>query len=377
MSILNRYIGMQILTSALFATCVLSVVLVLGNIFKRLLDLLVNHDVPLDFILKFMAYILPYSLTFTIPWGFLTAVLLIFGRLSAENELTAMRANGVSLFQISVPVIVLAVVFSGTCLYINVVVAPKAQDRMRSTMFEIATSNPLALFGSDTVIENFPGRRIYIGEKDGATLRDVFIFEMNDSYVPVRVTHASRAVLETDSLEADLPPHEKFINMRLFDARYEERDPADALDILAIRHGITMAEGVISISLEELYESNMRGRSLGQMTIEELGNVGDNIETEVEQVSSARVEIHKRFSFSLACLAFGLIAMPLGITAQRRETSIGFALSIIIAFTYFLFIIIAETMRGNPEARPELLIWLPNVVFISLGAFLMLRMFRK
>ena len=66
----------------------------LGNVFKRLLDLLVNNDAPLDLILSFIAYILPFSLTFTIPWGFLTAVLLVFGRLSAENELIAWRSSG-------------------------------------------------------------------------------------------------------------------------------------------------------------------------------------------------------------------------------------------------------------------------------------------
>src|SRR5438477_10380656 len=79
--LLDRYIGRQLLVTAIFAVAVLSVVLVLGNIFKKLLDLLVNQNAPASLIFSFIAYVLPFSLTFTIPWGFLTAVLLVFGRL--------------------------------------------------------------------------------------------------------------------------------------------------------------------------------------------------------------------------------------------------------------------------------------------------------
>src|SRR5438874_1640704 len=108
MKLIDRYIGKELLVTALFAIAVLSLVLVLGNIFKQLLDLLVNHDVPLEYILSFIGYILPFSLTFTIPWGFLTAVLLIFGRMSAENELIALRSSGISILRLCLPLAFLA-----------------------------------------------------------------------------------------------------------------------------------------------------------------------------------------------------------------------------------------------------------------------------
>src|SRR6516162_391636 len=115
MKLLDRYVGREILTTSFFAIAVLSLVLVLGNVFKQLLDLLVNHDVPLQYILSFIAYIIPFSLTFTIPWGFLTAVLLIFGRLSAENELIALRSCGISIPRICVPIFGLALICVGIC----------------------------------------------------------------------------------------------------------------------------------------------------------------------------------------------------------------------------------------------------------------------
>ena len=82
MKIIDRYIGKEILVTTLFAVAVLSLVLVLGNLFKQLLDLLINQDAPMELILSFIAFILPFSLMFSIPWGFLTAVMLVFGKLS-------------------------------------------------------------------------------------------------------------------------------------------------------------------------------------------------------------------------------------------------------------------------------------------------------
>ena len=142
MKLIDRYVGWQVLLTSTIAVAVLSVVLVLGNIFKQLLELLVKNDTPFEQILTFLAYILPFSLTFTIPWGFLTAVLLVFGKMSAENELIALRANGVSIPRITLPVLVLAVLSVGVCLWINVDVAPRAQAQMKEALYTIATQNP-------------------------------------------------------------------------------------------------------------------------------------------------------------------------------------------------------------------------------------------
>src|SRR3989454_9540711 len=84
----------------------------------------------------------------------------------------------------------------------------------------------------------------------------------------------------------------------------------------------------------------------------------------------AKTEVNKRFSFSLASLAFALIGVPLAITAHRKETSVGFLLSLVIAFVYFFFIILANTLSSSPKAHPELLVWLPNVLFGAVGVWL-------
>src|SRR5688572_29092566 len=101
MRISDRYIGRQVLTGTVFAVGLLCVVLVLGNLFKEIRPLLVESRVPLSYLWRFALNVIPYSLIFTLPWGFLAAVLLVFGRLSSENELLGFWMAGNSLFRLA------------------------------------------------------------------------------------------------------------------------------------------------------------------------------------------------------------------------------------------------------------------------------------
>jgi LPS export ABC transporter permease LptF len=368
MKLIDKFVSREVLVNVLFAIAVLSLVLVVGNIFRKLLPLLVNHDVPMEYLLAFIAYVLPFSLIFTIPWGLLTAILLVFGRLSADNELIALRANGVSVTRVCLPLAGIALISTAICLWLNVQVAPAAQEKLRSTIFDLATRDPMALFGSDQVIDQFPGRKIYVGKKEGNRLENITVFELDENSLPMKVTFA-----RSGRLEADL--ENKRILMHLYNARYQQRDENDPNDLRKIRDGINMAEGTLPISLEELYEKEKKRPSRSALSIQQLL---EQLKSENKREQSAsRTEINKRFSFPFACLAFAIIGVPLGVTAHRRETSIGFAVGLIVAVTYFLFVIIGDTLRGNPRVHPELLVWFPNVLFIVLGALLFRRLARQ
>jgi LPS export ABC transporter permease LptF len=368
MKLIDKFVGRELLVNVFFAIAVLSLVLVVGNIFRKLLPLLVNHDVPMEYLLAFIAYVLPFSLIFTIPWGLLTAILLVFGRLSADNELIALRANGVSVTRVCIPLASIALVSTTICLWLNVQVAPAAQEKLRSTIFDLATRDPMALFGSDQVIDEFPGRKIYVGKKEGNRLENITVFELGENSMPMKVTFA-----RSGRLEADL--ENKRILMHLYYARYQQRDEKDPNDLRKIRDGINMSEGTLPISLEELYEKQKKRPSRSALSIQQLL---EQLKSENKREQSAsRTEINKRFSFPFACLAFAIVGVPLGVTAHRRETSIGFAVGLIVAVTYFLFVIIGDTLRGNPKVHPELLVWFPNVLFIALGMLLFRRLARQ
>jgi lipopolysaccharide export system permease protein len=372
--IIDRYVSGQVLTTGFFAVGVLSVVLVLGNVFKQLLELLVNHDAPFDLILSFIAYILPFSLTFTIPWGFLTSVLLVFGKMSAENELIALRSSGVSIPRISIFVFVIGIVCVGICLWINLLIAPQAQVKMKDALYNIATSNPLSMFGSDKVIDQFPGRKIYVERNEGAKLYNLLVYEMDDDSNPIQVVHAAEGSLETDA------PNKQIL-LHMHKVWFEKRNADDPGALAKIQQGITVDEMTLPISLQELYEKNKKKKGMSSMTVQELlerlDSQGDTPEKQAQIRVNAMTEVSKRFSFSLASFAFVLIGIPLAITAHRKETSVGFMISLVVAFVYFCFILLADAMRSHPQAHPEWLVWSPNFLFITIGAWLFYRLSRR
>ena len=368
MKILDRYLLSALGVATLMGVALLSLVLVLGNVFKEMLDLLINHSVPLETVLGFIAFVLPFSMTFTIPWGFLTAVLLVFGRLSADNEIIALRANGVSFPRVFIPVLAMALLLVGVCFWINTDIAPRAQYAMLTSLFRIATSNPVSMFQPDEVVDQFPDRRIFVGGREGDVMKNLVVVELDDKGSPSKVVFAKTGTLTTDSENHRLL-------LRVQDANFEQRDNRDSQNVALIRQGITMKEGVFPMSIQKLLDQKRRGKPLTSHTLRELFEV--IAQPDCPRRLAYQVEVSKRFSLSLAALAFALIAVPLGITAHRKETSVGFALSLVIAFGYFFLIIVADTFHENPHAMPVLLVWLPNLLFTGLGIWLFSRLARR
>jgi LPS export ABC transporter permease LptF len=366
--IIDRYISGQILTTLIWTVCMLSLMLVVANAMRQLLELLMTHGLPLSYILSFIGDLLPFSMIYSIPWGVLLAVLLVFGKLSSENELVALRANGIGIIRICTPVFLITLGCLALCLWINLYVAPECERRFKELAFKLASTEPLALFGSDEVIDAFPNRKIYVGRKNGTTLEDLHIYEMNAQQVPVRVIYAKRGTLEVDK-------ENQRILLRIYDARYEDRDESDVNDLRLMHYGISVQEGVFPISLQELIAKAHSSQRPTELTLSHLQQAME--QKEGKQLTILRTELSKRFSNSLAVITFVLIGIPLAITAQRRETSIGIAISICVAFTYFIFIVVADNVKGNASLHPEILVWLPNFIYLTLGGTLFYRLARR
>ena len=369
MKLIDRYVGRGVVITTIYGLFVLSLVLVLGNIFKELLDLMINRDVPVKYLFMFMLYVLPFSFTFTVPWAFLTAVLLVFGRMSADNETVALRACGTSLLRVCLPVLGVAVLLSAFTFWINTTIAPQALDAMRNSIATIARSNPQSLFVADEVIDEFAGRKIFVGDKDGNRLSNVTLIEEAAGAQPERIILAQEGEIDVDDEGGELL-------LTLRNARFEQRDSKTPDDLSKIRHGISVGEATVSIRLLDLVNNYWLSKPLRAYTLRELWEYLPEAKTQNDPglVSRIKVEMSKRLSLSLACIAFAIVAMPLGVTAQRKETSIGFAISLALAFGYFFFVVLAEMLRDDVALHPYLLLWVPNVLFIGIGAWLLLRL---
>ena len=363
------------LSSTLFGVFVLSVVLVLGNVFKEIFPLLVNSEVSIGFVLKFVALVMPFSLIFTIPWGILSAVLLVFGRISADNELVSLRMAGLSTPRICMPILIVAIGCSLFCYFINSVVAPKAKAEMKRELAKLAVENPLTLFRPDSVTKAIPGYIFYVSDKEGNTLKNLEVIQLKGK----RAMH----YITAPEAEAVSAPGEDTFRLVLKNATIEFRNPDDPDAIDKIQHGLTYGEYTFDIPLEKLRSKtrthNASTKTTRTLLRERKSRIDENTGLEIpdNKMSGLRTEINRRYSFSLACVTLTLIGIPLGVTAQRRETTVGFALSLGIACCYFLLIIVADSMREDAKMYPHLVMWLPNVIFISLGVHLFWKLSKK
>jgi LPS export ABC transporter permease LptF len=369
MTLIDRYVGGSVLTATLYGVFVLSLVLVLGNVFKEALDLLVNRDVPLRYLVFFVLCVLPFSMTYTIPWAFLAAVLLVFGRMSADHEFTALRACGTSLVRVSLPVLALGLLLSLLTLWINISVAPRAELAMRNSLADMARSNPASLLHPGEVITHFRGHKIFVEEKRGDELRNVTIVKLNDAAQPTSLITARRGAVTTS-------PDGNQLVLSLEDARAESRTRGRETDLRGIQHGMAATEFTMAVSLDELVDSGLLWRPLRTFRTGELFDLlSQNLEEkEWPSRSSVLTEISKRFSLAGASIAFAFLAMPLGIAAHRRETSVGFGISIAVAFGYFFFVAMSHSMQNNAAYYPWLLLWTPNILFVGVGIWLLSRL---
>jgi len=374
--IFDRYLGRQVATATLIGVTLLSGVMVLGNVYKKLDELLGNTDLPISVILEFVTLVIPFSLIFTIPWAFLTAILLVFGRLSADNELVSLRMTGMSMTRICAPVFALAIVLSGICLWVNVSLAPAAKDRMKRLFYQVAVKNPETLFQDGQVLERVPGYRIFTGKRNDKSLTDLHIIKLGYGGSVGSYIHAKTGQIVTQEGKLDF-------TMQLQDVGIEHLpDPSPTGEIMAPKP-MRLSEFPIEFPLSEMQKDVVRVNASMKSTsalAEEVRTWKDSFTgeqlTDVTR-SLSLTELHKRYSFSLACFTFALVGIPLGVTAQRRETSSGFALSLATATVYLVFIILADTLNDSPAAMPHIIMWIPNVLFLGMGGWLFYRLSRK
>lgn len=372
--IFDRYIGRQIYSGTLNGLIVLSAVFVLGTIFKKLDTILGDTELPASLVIHFVGLVIPSTLVFTIPWAFLTAILLVFGRMSADNEMVSIRMSGTSMSRICMPVFIIAGMLSCVAFWVNTIVTPDAKNKIKRLFYDVTLDNPASLFQEGKVLDKFPGFRIYTGRRDGTEMRDLTIIELEGSRSK-RVIRAKHAALVTTPGVLD------FI-LELRDAVIEVPQMAQGIGVEKIDFA-RFKETQITFPLSRLKEKTERVKAdmkstagLWSETRTGTSSVNGNPLDPHEQ-SQSRTELSKRYSLSLVCMTFVLVGVPLGITAQRRETSIGFLLSLAVAVGYYSFVIFVDQLADNPAAHPEFLMWVPNIIFMSLGIWLFYKLSRK
>lgn len=363
MKTLNLYVTKNLLFIIAVAILILTFGMVGGNMIR--VFQLVSQGIPLGNALKFAIYILPMVFSFTIPWGILIAVLLMFGKMSADNEITAMRACGISIFQIISPLIILTFILTTICIFLQSDLSPHFMGRARMLVKFVGFNDPSA-FIMPGQPNDFGSLVVYVKNKgENNTIKDiqVFVFDKDRKNIQQDIT-ASNGIVKVDKEKGTT----SIILYNYNIINYQGELPKDRI------YG---KEFTITVNVEREVNEMPLLRRIDFLTYKEL--IGRIILYKKAGIDTteAEVTLNLMFAMGLSPIAFLLLGFPLAIRTSRKETSIGLFVSIILSGIYFFFIIACNTLSSYPKLYPQILLWIPNIVYQIGGLYFLYRITKR
>ena len=352
MKTLNLYIGRGLLVTTGIAIGVLTFVMLSANLMK-VFELLAR-GVEARVLVQFLGYLAPEMLKFTIPMAVLCSSVLVFSRLAADNEVNAMRASGVSLWQIISPGLVLSILLSGVCLWLQTSVSPHCLYQVELLKRTEAVRNPLVLIEPGRFVE-LPGYVIRVGGREGHELYDIHVYALDeDGRVAQDITaRKGRIVLDEGT---------RVLQLLLEDTTIAAVDPAK--DETGTRFWRSASRGIsFPLNYGEEMDKRPLTRKLKHMDFPMIFAWIYIEGSEGRDTTAHYVELNKRVSLALSPFAFLLIGIPFGIRTRRAETSVGLLVCVFLAMGFYTFILLAEGLESKPALHPEILVWLPNVLY--------------
>jgi len=372
MNLLQRHIFKSVFFTCLVAAGVFAFVLIVGNALKDLLGYLLAGQLTLGAFLKLSLLLVPYVGAHALPIGMLTGVLLVLGRMSAQQEITAMRAAGLGLGFVARPILLIAVVGVAVTLALNFYYMPLARTAYRTTVRDAVRNNPLSMIVEKTFIRDFPGVVVYAGSKKGGDLADVWVWRLDNEK---RVTEFMRA--KTASVDYDEEANVMKVVLR--ETFSDRRNPKNPELFANTDYQAPMGEVPLELPLGNLFGGKQVNRKDSLLTLDELLAKKRQLERDfappLAQMRVA-VAINEKAAGSLMILAFALMAIPLGIKVSRKETMANLGVALLLALSYYFLNVMVSWLDRSPALRPDLWVWLPPVVFIGLGVWLYRRVGR-
>lgn len=357
--IINRYIFKEIVSPFIIILFVLTFVLLMGKILQ-IMDLFINKGVSFFSIIKIILLLLPYFMLFTIPIALLIAILIAMGRLSSDNEITAIKTSGISLIQLFYPVAIASLITFIFSIIISYYIVPQSNTATRRLLFNVVRQNVSIGLKEKIFNDDFKDFLIYADKipvdksyMEGIIVSDKrtigehnTIFAKKAFLVSDPASMKVKLKLENGSIHSVSP---NLKNYRKVDFTSYEIN----LDLSStVAHFDKPAKSAKDMTMNELLE-NMKKPGIKDKDIRELS-----------------IEAHKKFSTPLACILFGLLALPLGIRSHRSVKSKGFAIGLLIVCFYYLLRIGGEAFAETGYIPVAVGVWIPNILFAFIGTVL-------
>jgi len=404
MKILTRYIFKEMIAPTLLGFGFYTSIMVMQSLFD-MAGMIIRRSIPTRDVGRLLMLALPHIVVLTVPMSLLFGILIAIGRLSSDSEIIAMRALGISTRRIYRPVFVFSLLMFGVNLYLMNFVLPKGNAQFAALRAELATSSIEKEIKPRVFYDQYEGVMIYVNEVDPKTgqWKGVFVSDTRsetpaDASPQEVIEGAARStpqdtdvatlshrgggqrivVAETGNLSVIKSPpgalhQDDQIWLNLSNAQTHFWDPRrpDKYDL-----NRNETQRILLPSDESDFKVNKLARSLRELNLRELieqeRQLRDN-KLEQTTYNMARVEIHKKLAIPFACIAFGVLGLPLGITNRRGGKSSGFSLSIAIILFYYVMLNNGEHLAVAGNIPPFVGMWSANVILLILGLILLRR----
>jgi lipopolysaccharide export system permease protein len=339
-------------------------ILLTGRI-VQLMEFFVNKGVPLGYILRLLYLLLPSFMVLTIPMATLLSVLLAFNRLSSDNEITALKASGVSLYQMIPPVLVFAVATYAATTFLSLYSVPRANEGSRALIYEVASTKANAGIREKMFNDDFEGLVLYVEEIKPRTLAWEKVF-ISDSRNPAEVL---TIIAREGEVLSD--PGTLAITLRLKRGAIhklgKEPDAYQKIDFSTYDLRLHLKTGLKEKGTEEKHPADM--------TLAELSRAIQALQAKGSAAKIQWVKVHEKFSIPFACLVFGLIGIPLGLQSRvaRGGKFQGFAWAIGVLLVYYLLTNAGTSLAERGVVLLEVGMWSANAIFLTLGVYLLVK----
>jgi lipopolysaccharide export system permease protein len=379
---LHFYLTQQVMATLLMTVAVFTFVLLLGNGLKEILELLIRRQATLSGVAEAFALLIPWVLVFALPMGMLTAALLVFGRFSADQELTAVRSSGISLVTLITPVLVLSVLLCGVSAWINMEIAPRCRVAYKGLIDQMKLTVVNAGLPEGRAIRDFKGYMIYLTKSDGTNMQGIQVYCYDAANNVTNFIYAQRGNIEIENKEPVLHMYQlaQFFQQR--DGSWSPGETGEFRMALKQRQAASVEEriAVTDLTFRQL-QTELRDleNSASLPDTEKMTSKEARLQVEAlrqrrqDMIMPLRVQLNRQVAISFACFGFTLVGIPLGIRAHRRETNAGIAMALVLVFVYYSFIIVGQALQSHAEFAPYLIVWAPNFLFQTVGAVMLWR----
>lgn len=347
MRILRNYILRECLLPFTISLSVLTSVFLLGYL-PQLANKVINKGVALSAVSKIFIYYIPILLGYTLPIACLVTVILTFGRLSAENEILAMRASGVYLRRLLTPLIVVGIALSLLVHLLNDRVIPMAYTAQGNVLQETGSQNPTALLEAGSFINAFDKYIVFIYHIDNNRLFGVRIYQP-------QANKTTRTIIAQEGEFVKVPGQDKLM-LKLMNGTSDEPDAKNPNNF----YKLNFQNSFITMDLSK--KKPKAEKKPKAMTLKELEAKIDEFNKLKIDTAPLITEYHRRLAWSFTPLIFILLGFPFAVITHKRAKSANILFAILFAAPYYILSLACQGLASQNIMDPAFIMWVPNII---------------